>query len=77
MTRSPGYQTALAVASSPPMYSTTPPKPTGELLPADALELPGVAVREPVVRHFFLPAVMDALLEQAVVVADAIAEGGN
>ena len=59
------------------MYSTMPPKPTGIAARRDALEFPGIAVRQPVVRHFFLPAVMDALLEQAVLVTDTVAEGGD
>ena len=40
-------------------------------------ELPRVAVLEPVFRQFHLPAVLDLLAEQAVIVADAIAIGGN
>ena len=39
-------------------------------------EFPGVAVLEPVFRQFHLPAVLDLLAEQAVVIADAVAVGG-
>ena len=39
------------------------------------VQFPRVAVREPVLRQFVLPAVVDALLEQAVLVADAVAIG--
>ena len=42
-----------------------------------ALELPGIAERQPGLRIFLLPAVPDHLLEQAVVVADAEAVGGD
>ena len=41
------------------------------------LELPRVAERQPVLRIFLLPAVLDDLAEQAVVVADAVAVGGD
>ena len=42
-----------------------------------ALEFPGIAVRQPVLGHFLLPAAADDLPEQAVVVADAVAVGGD
>ena len=42
-----------------------------------ALELPGVAAGEPVLRPFLLPAVVQPLFEQAVLVADAVAVGRN
>src|SRR6266571_9471433 len=42
-----------------------------------ALALPRVSEREPVFRHLVLPAVPDLLLEQPVLVADAVAVGGN
>ena len=41
------------------------------------LELPGVAVRQPVFRQFHLPAVADLLPEHAVHITDAIAIGGD
>ena len=41
--------------------------------PLAALELPGIAVLEPGLRQFDLPAVMDLLAEHAVDVADAVA----
>src|SRR5437660_9546638 len=41
------------------------------------LELPGVAEGEPIFRHFLLPAVDDYLLEQAEIVADAVAVSRN
>ena len=41
------------------------------------LELPGIAERQPVLRHLDLPAVAEDLAEQAVVIADAIAEAGD
>ncbi len=41
------------------------------------LELPGIARGQPVLRRLGLPAVLDQLAEQAVVVADAIAVGGH
>ena len=40
-------------------------------------ELPGIAERQPVLGIFLLPAVLDDLPEQAVVVADAVAVGGD
>ena len=42
-----------------------------------ARELPGIAEGEPVLRIFVLPAVLDDLPEQAVIVADAVAVGRN
>src|SRR5262249_37717772 len=39
------------------------------------LELPGVAVQQPVLRQLDLPSLHDLLAEEPVVVADAIAEG--
>ena len=42
-----------------------------------ARELPGVAEGQPVLRIFVLPAVLDRLAEQAVIVADAIAHRGD
>ena len=41
------------------------------------LEFPGVAETEPLVGIFLLPAVLDDLAEQAEIVADAVADGGN
>ncbi len=41
------------------------------------LEFPGVAGRQPVLGHFVLPAVLQHLAEDAVVVADAVAVRGN
>ncbi len=41
----------------------------------EPLEFPRVAEREPALRQLVLPAVPDLLLEQAVLVADAVAEG--
>ena len=41
------------------------------------LEFPGVAEAQPFVRIFLLPALRDDLAEQAEIVADAIADGGN
>jgi hypothetical protein len=41
------------------------------------LELPGIAERQPVFGIFVLPAILDGLAEQAMVVADAIAVGGD
>ena len=41
------------------------------------LEFPGVAEAEPLVRIFVLPALRDDLAEQAEIVADAVADGGN
>src|ERR1700681_2714787 len=41
------------------------------------LEFPGVAEAEPFVRIFVLPALRDDLAEQAEIVADAVADGGN
>ncbi len=40
-------------------------------------ELPGIAVTQPVVRVLDLPAVLDALTEHAVLVADAVAVAGQ
>ncbi len=42
-----------------------------------AFEFPRVAERQPVIREFELPAVLDDLLEHAVVVTDAVAVRGN
>ena len=42
-----------------------------------ALELPGVAETEPLVRIFLLPALGDDLTEQTEIVTDAVADGGN
>ncbi len=42
-----------------------------------ALEFPGVAKTQPFVRVFVLPALRDDLAEQAEIVADAVADGGN
>src|SRR5580700_9245934 len=44
----------------------------GDLRP---LELPGVGEGQPFLRKFLLPAIVDDLAEEAVVVADAIAAG--
>src|SRR5215470_13915913 len=44
---------------------------------ASARELPGIAQGEPVLGNFLLPAVAEALLEQPVLVADAVAVGWN
>ena len=41
------------------------------------LEFPGIAEAEPFVRIFLLPAVRDDLAEQAEIVADAVADGGD
>ena len=41
------------------------------------LEFPGVAEAEPLVGIFLLPAVRDDLAEQAEIVADAVADGGD
>ena len=41
------------------------------------LEFPGVAEAQPFVRIFLLPALRDDLAEQAEIVADAVADGGN
>ncbi len=41
------------------------------------LEFPGIARRQPVLRRLGLPAVVDHLPEQAMVVTDAIAVGGH
>src|SRR5215469_11006665 len=38
--------------------------------------LPGIAKAQPLVRHLDLPAVLDCLLKNAKLVADAIADGG-
>src|SRR5919106_204292 len=40
-------------------------------------KFPGVSVRQPRVGRFLLPAVMKALLEQALLIANAVAERGN
>ena len=40
-------------------------------------EFPRIAVRQPLLRKFVLPAVLDALLEQPVLVADAVAVSRN
>ena len=40
-------------------------------------ELPRVAERQPVLRIFLLPAVLDDLAKQSVVIADAVAVGGD
>ena len=42
-----------------------------------ALQRPGIAETEPFVRSFHLPAVANLLIEDAVLVANAIADGGN
>ena len=42
-----------------------------------ALELPGIAERQPVLRLLDLPAVVEQLPEQAVLIADAVAEAGD
>ena len=42
-----------------------------------AFELPRIAVREPVLGHLDLPAIVDPLAEHAVHVADAVAVGGQ
>ena len=42
-----------------------------------AANLPGIAVAQPVVGELDLPAVADGLLEDAELVADAVADGGN
>ena len=41
------------------------------------VQFPRVAAREPIFREFLLPSVADALLEQAIFVADAVAIGGD
>ena len=41
------------------------------------LEFPGVAEAQPLVRVFLLPALRDDLAEQAEIVADAVADGGD
>ena len=41
------------------------------------LEFPGVAETQPFIRIFVLPALRDDLPEQAEIVADAVADGGN
>src|SRR5688500_577423 len=51
-----------------------------EMQPIDhlgALESPWVAEAEPLVGIFLLPALRDDLAEQAEIVADAVADGGN
>ena len=40
-------------------------------------EFPRIAVREPILRQFLLPAVLQALLKQAVLIANAVAIGRN
>src|SRR5512139_1060714 len=40
-------------------------------------KFPGVSVRQPPVRMLLLPAVMNPLLEQPVLIANAVAEGGD
>ena len=74
-TVSAGYQMPWALSVMPPTYSTAPPKPDriGQLRP---LELPGIAGGQPIFRQLVLPAVADLLLEESVVVTDAVAEGG-
>ena len=42
-----------------------------------ALQSPGIAQAEPLVGGFHLPAVANLLVEDAVLVADAVADGGN
>src|SRR6476620_10877202 len=42
-----------------------------------ALELPGIAEGQPVLGILFLPAILDYLPEKAVVIADAVAIGGD
>src|SRR6202012_4810705 len=41
-----------------------------------SLDLPGIHVAQPVVRAFHLPAVLDRLAEDAVLVAQSITDGG-
>ena len=56
--------------------STAPPKPMC-VVDLGTRKLPGIAEIQPVLGIFVLPAVADGLAEQAVVVADAIAVGGD
>ena len=47
------------------------------VVPVGMIELPRIAARQPVLRKFLLPAVFETLLEQTVLVADAVTVGGN
>ena len=42
-----------------------------------ALERPGIAETQPLVGGFYLPAVANLLIEDAVFIANAVADGGN
>src|SRR5690606_24842095 len=45
--------------------------------PVGALDLPRIAIAQPGVGVLYLHAIDDALLEDAVLVTDAVADGGN
>ncbi len=46
-------------------------------IPLGASQLPGVAVDQPLVGNLNLPAIFNFLVKNTVLVADAIANGGN
>ena len=78
-----GVSTAVASIRSAGFHSTPVAARDDFAAEADgiaalaALELPGIAVRQPGLGQFDLPAVVDALAEHAVHIADAVAVGGD